>query len=48
MINALAKQDDPSDAAVDQLSRLVEGMRRGSEESLKLLYEARIHGNRLR
>ena len=47
MINALAKQDDPSDAAVDQLSRLVEGMRRGSEESLKLLYEAtiaRLHG----
>jgi RNA polymerase sigma-70 factor (ECF subfamily) len=46
MIDALATQDDPSDAVVDQLSQLVEGMRRGSEESLKLLYEstvARLH-----
>ena len=46
MIDALAKQVDPADATVDQLSQLVEGMRRGSEESLKLLYEstvARLH-----
>lgn len=46
MIDALAKQDDPADATRDQLGQLVEGMRRGNEESLKLLYEstvARLH-----
>ena len=42
MIDALAKQDDPSDTALDQLSQFVEGMRHGSEESLKLLYEATV------
>jgi RNA polymerase sigma-70 factor, ECF subfamily len=42
MIDALAKQDDPSDVTLDQLGQLVEGMRRGSEESLKLLYEATV------
>jgi RNA polymerase sigma-70 factor (ECF subfamily) len=42
MIDALATQHDPSEATLDQLSQLVEGMRRGSEESLKLLYEATV------
>jgi len=46
MIDALAKLDEPADATVDQLGQLVEGMRRGNEDSLKLLYEstvARLH-----
>jgi RNA polymerase sigma-70 factor, ECF subfamily len=46
MIDALAKQDDPADVTLDQPGQLVEGMRRGNEESLKLLYEstvARLH-----
>jgi RNA polymerase sigma-70 factor, ECF subfamily len=42
MTDALAKQDDPSDAPLDQLGELVEGIRRGSEESLKLLYDATV------
>ena len=42
MIDALAKQDDPADANLDQLSQFVEGMRCGKEESLKLLYEATV------
>ena len=42
MIDALAQQDDPSDSSIDQLSELVDGIRRGSEESLKLLYEATV------
>jgi RNA polymerase sigma-70 factor, ECF subfamily len=42
MIDALAKQDDPSDATLDQLSQFIEGMRHGSEDSLKLLYEATV------
>jgi RNA polymerase sigma factor (sigma-70 family) len=42
MIDALAKQDEPADASLDQLSQFVEGMRRGNEESLKLLYEATV------
>ena len=42
MIDALANQEKPSDATLDQLQQFVEGMRRGSEESLKLLYEATV------
>jgi RNA polymerase sigma-70 factor (ECF subfamily) len=42
MIDALAQQDDPSDSSIDQLSELVDGIRRGSEESLKLLYEVTV------
>lgn len=42
MTDALAKHYDPADTTLDQLSQLVEGMRRGSEESLKLLYEATV------
>lgn len=42
MIDVLAKLDDPSDTTLDELSQLVEGMRRRNEESLKLLYESTV------
>jgi|SRR5688572_7652302 len=42
MIDGLAIQENPSDVTRDPLNHFVEGMRRGSEESLKLLYEATV------